>query len=134
MITDWKAAFARPKKEEKVREVVPPPSVPQTVLDIAALKDSTFPASPKRAWKKALASPNVDRCAMTYSVGPYTGTNGAVLQHDVPSLALWVLLKDERRLGFMWVQRDSWAAERVTLNVRGKTTTSTPPSDALRLL
>ena len=134
MTVDWKAALARPKKEEKVREVVPPPSVPQTVLDIAALKDSTFPASPKRAWKKALASPNVDRCAMTYSVGPYTGTNGAVLQHDVPSLALWVLLKDERRLGFMWVQRDSWAAERVTLNARGKTTTSMPLTDALRLL
>ena len=134
MITDWKTAFARPKKEEKVREVVPPPSVPQTVLDIAALKDSTFPASPKRAWKKALASPNVDRCAMTYSVGPYTSTSGAVLQHDVPSLALWVLLKDRRRLDFWWVQRNSWALECVTLNARGKWATFMSLSDALRLL
>ncbi len=134
MITDRKTAFARTKREEKVREVVPPPSVPQTVLDIAALKDSTFPASPKRAWKKALASPNVDRCAMTYSVGPYMGAGGGVLQRDVPSLALWVALKDERRLGFWWVQRDSWAAERVTLTARGRTTTFMPLTDALRLL
>lgn len=102
------AAMRRPKPEPEEPVTVPAVTVAQRILPIEAMAAKSFPSSPRRTWKAALALEDA-KVAMSFAVGPLmSSTFSKVLQEKCPSLVLWVV-SPKGRLQASWLQRDgSW--------------------------
>jgi hypothetical protein len=99
-------------RHDDVLRPVPPPRVVQRILPTTVVAHPDFPRAVRRAYRAAVAVPGA-RVALTYSVGPWMRRDFTrVLDHDVPTLTLWVVAPPRRRLRALWLRRHGrWALE-----------------------